>query len=193
MNVLLLVLTAMSGSTTCCFGYSNIDRSISRRRCHGGFTNINNSNDDDGINERYNIRSPKKTTRREVFNIALQRTLVTTTATTIITSSLVPPKTARALDYDAFESSIITKDSSKLQPKLNDDEALCKYGAPGKAMGEACSRANIQRTLPGGVDVTGKVDRGEYLKCRYEYPIDKDTGEYVKTRVCRPSSETTYD
>ena len=190
MNAFLLVLIAMSGSITCCFGYINSDRGSSRR-CHGVYTNINNSNDD-GINESYYVSSALKSTpRREVFNIALQRTFIATT--TIITSSLVPPKTARVLDYDAFESSIISKDSSKLQPKLNDDEALCKYGAPGKAMGEACSRANIQRTLPGGVDVNGKVDRGEYLKCRYEYPIDKETGEYVKTRVCRPSSETTYD
>ena len=185
MNVLLLVLIAIATSITCCFGYINSDRGSSRSS-HGVYININNSN------KRYYYvsRSLKSTPRREVFNVALQRTFI---ASTIIISSLVSPKTARALDYDAFESSIITKDSSKFQPKLNDDEALCKYGAPGKAMGEACSRANIQRTLPGGVDVTGKVDRGEYLKCRYEYPIDKDTGEYVKTRVCRQSSETTYD
>jgi len=190
MNVLLLVLIAIATSITCCFGYINSDRGSSRSS-HGVYININNSNDDNRNDKRYYVSSALKSTpRREVFNVALQRTF---TASTIIISSLVPPKTARALDYDAFESSIITKDSSKFQPKLNDDEALCKYGAPGKAMGEACSRANIQRTLPGGVDVTGMVDRGEYLKCRYEYPIDKDTGEYVKTRVCRQSSETTYD
>jgi hypothetical protein len=162
----------------------------------------NNSNDNISFNGRYYISSSsalKSTTRREVFNIALHRTsLVATTSLSIIiiTSSLVPlPKAANAaLDYDAFESSIINQDTTNYrQPKLNDDEALCKYGAPGKAMGEACARANIHRTLPGGVDVTGKVDRGEYLKCRYEYPIDASTGEYVKTRVCRPSSETTYD
>jgi hypothetical protein len=155
----------------------------------------NNSNDNISFNGRYYISSSSALqstrSRREVFNIALQRTSLVTTATIITTS---PTEAANAaLDYDAFESSIITQDSTKYQPKLNDDEALCKYGAPGKAMGEACARANIQRTLPGGVDVTGKVNRGEYLKCRYEYPIDASTGEYVKTRVCRPSSETTYD
>jgi hypothetical protein len=161
----------------------------------------NNSNDNISFNGRYYISSSSAlqstSNRREVINIALQRTFVmATTPATIITSNLffLLPKAANAaLDYDAFESSIINQDTTKYQPQLNDDEALCKYGAPGKAMGEACARANIQRTLPGGVDVTGKVNRGEYLKCRYEYPIDASTGEYVKTRVCRPSSETTYD
>ena len=91
--------------------------------------------------------------------------------------------TALALDFDAFESGEISKDSQTLIPKLNDDEALCKYGAPGKAMGEACERAKIQRKLPGGVDITGKVDRGDYLVCKYEYP------DMVKTRVCKPAKE----
>jgi hypothetical protein len=171
----------------------------SRRRCR--FNMNDNSNDNISFNGRYYSSSSalqSTSNRREVFNIALQRTFVmaTTTATIITTSNLLfpLPKAANAaLDYDAFESSIINQDTTKYQPKLNNDEALCKYGAPGKAMGEACARANIQRTLPGGVDVTGKVNRGEYLKCRYEYPIDASTGEYVKTRVCRPSSETTYD
>ena len=89
MNAFLLVLIAMSGSITCCFGYINSDRGSSRR-CHGVYTNINNSNDD-GINESYYVSSALKSTpRREVFNIALQRTFIASTI--IITSSLVPPK-----------------------------------------------------------------------------------------------------
>ena len=34
------------------------------------------------------------------------------------------------LDFDAFESSEITKDEKKSAPILSDDEALCRYGAP---------------------------------------------------------------
>ena len=113
--------------------------------------------------------------RREVLN-NIFRDL--TAAITISTSTKV-----NALDFDAFEAAETTKDTQSLTPKLNDDEALCKYGAPGKAMGEACERAKIQRKLPGDVSVTGKVDRGDYLVCKYEYP------DMVKTRVCKPAKE----
>ena len=98
-----------------------------------------------------------------------------------VATTSTPP--ALALDFDAFESSEISKDSSSLVPELNDDEALCKYGAPGKAMGDACKRAGMKPRLPSVVDASGNVDRGEYLKCAYEYPIVD--GKYVKTRVCK--------
>ena len=183
-NAFLLVLIAMAGSVTCCVGYIYSSYQSNNNSRRSRFNMNNNSNDNISFNGRYYISSSalQSTSRREVFNIALQRTSLVTTATIITTSNIFfPTKAANAaLDYDAFESSIINQDTTKYQPKLNDDEALCKYGAPGKAMGEACARANIQRTLPGGVDVTGKVNRGEYLKCRYEYPIDASTGEYVK-------------
>ena len=112
--------------------------------------------------------------RREVINNIFSGI---TAAITISTSTKV-----NALDFDAFEAAETTKDTQNLIPKLN-DEALCKYGAPGKAMGEACERAKIQRKLPGDVSVTGKVDRGDYLVCKYEYP------DMVKTRVCKPAAE----
>ena len=96
------------------------------------------------------------------------------------------PSPSQALDYDAFASSSITQTPSS--KKLTDDEALCKFGAPGKAMGDACQRAGISRSMPGGVSPNGKVDRGDYLRCEYQYPKDAN-GEYVKTRVCKPSSE----
>ena len=104
----------------------------------------------------------------------------------------LPPASAAAfvlalLDFDAFESSEITKDEKKSAPILSDDEALYQYGAPGKAMGEGCDRAGKKPNLPSFVDAMGKVDRGDYLRCRYEYPISG--GEYVKTRVCKPSGE----
>jgi len=126
--------------------------------------------------------SPEETNssieRREVLNNIFRG--ITAAAAITISSSTTK---VNALDFDAFEAAETTKDTQNLIPKLNDDEALCKYGAPGKAMGEACERAKIQRKLPGGVDITGKVDRGDYLVCKYEYP------DMVKTRVCKPAAE----
>lgn len=124
--------------------------------------------------------------RRGVLNKIFRGSMTTVAAAIVVTTNIHAPE-AIALDFDAFESGEITKDSTSLMPKLNDDEALCKYGAPGRAMGEACERAKMKRKLPGDVDPTGKVNRGDYLKCKYEYPIIN--GEYVKTRVCKPSGE----
>ena len=103
-----------------------------------------------------------------------------------------PPASATAfllalLDFDAFESSEITKDEKKSAPILSNDEALCRYGVPGKAMGEACDQVGKKPNLPSFVDATEKVDRGDYLRCRYKFPILG--GEHVKTRVCKPSGE----
>mmetsp|Transcript_37626 Transcript_37626/g.80308 ORF Transcript_37626/g.80308 Transcript_37626/m.80308 type:complete len:177 (+) Transcript_37626:163-693(+) len=100
--------------------------------------------------------------------------------------STTPPP-ALALDFDAFESSEISKDTGKANPELTEDEALCKFGAPGRAMGEACERAKMKPNLPGVVDASGKVDRGDYLVCKFEYPVIDD--KLVKTRVCKPSKE----
>jgi hypothetical protein len=126
--------------------------------------------------------------RNALANIFRSSTVsIAAAALSALTTTVTTPQTARALDFDAFESSLITKDSAVFIPKLNDDEALCKYGAPGKAMGEACERAGVKRKLPGGVDATGKADRGDYLKCKFEFPVVN--GEYVKTRVCKPSAE----
>lgn len=125
--------------------------------------------------------------RNALANIFRSSTVSIAAAASALTTTVTTPQTARALDFDAFESSLITKDSAVFIPKLNDDEALCKYGAPGKAMGEACERAGVKRKLPGGVDATGKADRGDYLKCKFEFPVVN--GEYVKTRVCKPSAE----
>ena len=140
-------------------------------------------NDDKGILLQRRRVALNNMFRNSIAIITMTSTLSLTSSTSIISSTA-----ALALDMDAFETNILSNDTTNdLSPTLNDDEALCKYGAPGKAMGEACSRAKMQRKLPGNVDVTGKVDRGDYLKCRYEYPIID--GQYVKTRVCKPSGE----
>ena len=54
-------------------------------------------------------------------------------------------------------------------------------------MGVACERAKMKPNLPSVVDASGKVDRGDYLKCKILYPVVD--GEYVKTRVCKPSAD----
>ena len=99
----------------------------------------------------------------------------------------IHPNTAAALDFDAFESSQISKDSTAANPELSEDAALCKYGAPGKAMGEACKRANMKPRLPADVRADGKADRGNYTKCVDQYNIVGD--KYVKTRLCKPINE----
>ena len=132
-------------------------------------------------------RPPPPTRRRDVLDAGFRAAASFLVAVSATSSSSPNAAVVLALDFDAFESSEITKDETKSAPILSDDEALCRYGAPGKAMGEACERAGKKPNLPSFVDATGKVDRGDYLKCRYEYPIVG--GEYVKTRVCKPSGE----
>ena len=126
--------------------------------------------------------------RRELLDNMVRRFPIAISAAVSLTVATLPtPPPALALDFDAFESGIISKDSESFIPKLNDDEALCRYGAPGKAMGVACERAKMKPNLPSVVDASGKVDRGDYLKCKILYPVVD--GEYVKTRVCKPSAD----
>lgn len=62
--------------------------------------------------------------------------------------AFAPVVAANALDMDAFANSQIEADikncdpkrDPKCIPKLNADEALCKYGQSGNARGEACKR-----------------------------------------------------
>ena len=104
-----------------------------------------------------------------------------------LAATIIQPNTAAALDFDAFESSQISKDASSANPELSEDAALCKYGAPGKAMGEACKRANMKPRLPADVNPNGKADRGDYTKCVDQYNIVGD--KYVKSRLCKPINE----
>lgn len=121
--------------------------------------------------------------RRELLDNLARRAALAAAAAAVA----LPGPPARALDFAAFESGEISKDADRAAPKLSDDEALCKYGAPGKAMGAACERAKMKPNLPSVVDASGQVDRGEYLRCKTEYPIVD--GQYVKTRVCKPSKD----
>ncbi|GKY95236.1 hypothetical protein MPSEU_000486400 [Mayamaea pseudoterrestris] len=60
--------------------------------------------------------------------------------------------TAMALDMDAFVNGELASDTTncdpkrdpKCIPKLNADEALCKYGQSGQARADACKRVKSQ-------------------------------------------------
>eukprot|EP00579_Thalassiosira_antarctica_P016561 CAMPEP_0201942486 /NCGR_PEP_ID=MMETSP0903-20130614/49119_1 /ASSEMBLY_ACC=CAM_ASM_000552 /TAXON_ID=420261 /ORGANISM="Thalassiosira antarctica, Strain CCMP982" /LENGTH=178 /DNA_ID=CAMNT_0048484887 /DNA_START=53 /DNA_END=586 /DNA_ORIENTATION=+ len=125
--------------------------------------------------------------RRGVLGNICRAFPIAVTAAFSMSAATLSPTPALALDFDAFEARETSKDSGKSNPKLNDDEALCKFGSPGKSMGEACERAKMKPKLPANVDAFGKIDRGDYLKCVYEYPVINN--QYVKTRVCKPSGE----
>ena len=62
-----------------------------------------------------------------------------------------------ALDMDSFMAKELT--SAKVPPKMSDDEALCKFGAPSKGTGNACLRAGLPTKRRTGVDAFGTVDR----------------------------------
>jgi hypothetical protein len=74
------------------------------------------------------------------------------------TAAAAAPAIASALDMDAFMNKEIESDTKNCDPKkdrrcipkLNADEALCKYGQSGDARGEACARVkNGGGALPG--------------------------------------------
>lgn len=74
-----------------------------------------------------------------------------------ILAPLVATEKANALDMDAFMNAELESDAKncdpkrdpKCIPKLNQDEALCKYGQTGNARQEACKRVKEQgKELP---------------------------------------------
>ena len=91
-----------------------------------------------------------------------------TTGAAAITTGLIVgsiPATANALDMDSFEKSLIEKDTTQCDPKLDPkcipkltpDEALCKYGVSGAdARTEACRRVRAA-----GGQLPSKSSKGE--------------------------------
>lgn len=76
------------------------------------------------------------------------------------------------------------KDNEKY-PQLSEDAALCKYGFPSRATGEACVRAGLPTTrVAGGVDAFGQADRGDFVRCKQFYALD-EKGQYVKKTECQ--------
>ncbi len=79
----------------------------------------------------------------------------------IALASVASPLPSGALDMDSFIAKEL--DVKKEPPKMGDDEALCRFGAPSKKTGEACLRAGLSTKRPTGVDAFGSVDREYYL------------------------------
>ncbi len=108
-----------------------------------------------------------------------------------VVTAAIPSQPSYALDMDAFIQKELSNDScddrvsKKCQPKLTDDEALCRFGQPSQATGEACLRAKMSTKRSTGVDAFGKVDRGEYLRCKAKYVDDKQTNKLVKEWDCK--------
>ena len=99
--------------------------------------------------------SPKKScnsSRREIINIFTKATV----GTVLLIGTAAE---SNALDMDSFENSLIEKDTTecdskidpKCKPKLTADEALCKYGVSGAdERTKACRRVrDIGGQLPG--------------------------------------------
>jgi hypothetical protein len=111
----------------------------------------------------------------------------------LVASLIATPTAAMALDMDAFinkeleSTTCDEKINKKCQPKLSDDEALCRFGSPSKATGEACVRAGMPTAKAGGVDAFGKLDRGDYIRCKTIYEDDGGP-KYVRVRKCQDGS-----
>ena len=74
---------------------------------------------------------------------------------------------------------------------MTDDEALCRFGQPSKGRGDACVRAGLSTKLsskPGAVDAYGNVDRGDFVRCSFQYvedPTSPNPGFLKKVTICQ--------
>lgn len=100
-------------------------------------------------------------------------------------------RSAYALDMDAFANQQLAgeacneKTDKKCKPKLSDDAALCRFGSPSPETGAACLRAGMPTDRPGSpVDAFGKIDRGDYLRCK-SYYVDGPSGKLEKQWRCQ--------
>mmetsp|Transcript_4761 Transcript_4761/g.7032 ORF Transcript_4761/g.7032 Transcript_4761/m.7032 type:complete len:166 (+) Transcript_4761:179-676(+) len=100
---------------------------------------------------------------------------IMTAAAALVTS----PNAVRALDMDAFIQSELSKDAPKAD--LTEDEALCKFGGPGPAVGAACQRAGMKKK--NNMDPYGNVDRGDFVTCKREWKVID--GKYEKFDICK--------
>ncbi|KAL7566985.1 hypothetical protein ACA910_019914 [Epithemia clementina (nom. ined.)] len=118
--------------------------------------------------------------RRDFFqkSIAAPTSVV---AVTVMGSGSVVATRVHALDMDSFIEQQLGASSSS-SAVMTEDQALCKYGFPSKATGEACLRAGMSTKRSGSLDAFGTVDRGDFIRCKQFY---NDTGTaYEKVTVC---------
>jgi hypothetical protein len=99
---------------------------------------------------------------------------------------------ANALDFDSFIQGELDatpcdeKTSKKCKPQMTKDQAMCRFGQPSPETGNACLRAGLPTTRPGGVDAFGKIDRGDYVRCKGIYVDDPERkGMLMKQWVCQ--------
>jgi hypothetical protein len=129
-------------------------------------------------------------TRRSFFSQLPARIAVAGVAVTSASFS-TSPQSCAALDMDAFARQQLAQESCddrvsrKCMPQLSEDEALCRFGQPSPKTGEACLRAGMSTKRPTGVDAFGKIDRGEYVRCKVKYVDDAKTNKLVKTWDCQ--------
>lgn len=124
-----------------------------------------------------------------------RRLFITSLASDAFLLTVGTRQSSHALDMDAFiaKELSLSNDSStcddrvdkKCQRKMTDDEALCRFGQPSQATGEACLRANMSTKRSSSVDAFGKVDRGDYLRCKAKYVDDGKSNKLVKQWDCK--------
>ena len=104
--------------------------------------------------------SPDDSTRRS--------TILAFPAFAMMAGVSASPSASVALDVDSFIAKEL--DNKKVTAKMSDDEALCKFGSPARATGEACLRAGLSTKRPTGVDAFGTVDR----ECNIRDNLDRN-------------------
>lgn len=111
----------------------------------------------------------------------------------LLYSSAFCPHPSQALDIDAFiqnelDSEVCNNRVDKKcisKVKMSDDEALCKFGQPGKSRGDACVRIGVSTSSKtiGGVDAYGNIDRGTFERCTRSWSVVN--GKYEKEDICK--------
>mmetsp|Transcript_12150 Transcript_12150/g.18655 ORF Transcript_12150/g.18655 Transcript_12150/m.18655 type:complete len:145 (-) Transcript_12150:199-633(-) len=125
--------------------------------------------------------------RSEALSLEGRRKMIKRSALVALPFAILPK--AVALDMDAFMQEELTskecndKVDKKCQRNLSADEALCRFGQPSPATGQACVRANVSPKRQGGVDAFGNIDRGDYVRCK-PYYVDGENGFLVKKFKC---------
>ena len=137
--------------------------------------------------------SPTNHNRRQFLTIPIVAFLCDEILLSSSSSFLSDQYNSNALDMDAFINKELGNDntggssksssSSSGNKQLSSDEALCRFGQPGKEKGDACVRAGIPISAKGGrVNAYGEIDRGTYARCRQFYELEEEG--YVKKTTC---------
>jgi hypothetical protein len=112
--------------------------------------------------------------RRRIFSLPL---------VVCVNTAFMPKSDCNALDVDAFIKKELGNEEKSTTKNYSSDEALCKFGQPGKDRGDACVRAGIPIASPGkSVNAYGEIDRGSYIRCKQFYELEEEG--YVKKTVC---------